>query len=190
MSQPANPSPRKPETAPWARAAAFAARAHQGRTRKDGRTPYYSHVVRVSLILLHEFECNDPVALTAALLHDTIEDTDTDYDDIAEEFGEAVADCVVALSKNALLPHDRREREYDEGLARASRQARLVKLADVYDNLSDSVNNPAWPSTVNSRINKALRALRLAEDDPQADLAREKVRQLIHRFQSALGETV
>jgi hypothetical protein len=95
----------------------------------------------------------------------------------------------VALSKNALLPHDRREREYDEGLARAGWQARLVKLADVYDNLTDTVNNPTWPNTVESRVNKANRALKLAENDPQADLAREKVRQLIHQFQSATGNT-
>ncbi len=85
-------------------AAAFAARAHRHQLRKDGRTPYVSHVVRVALTVTQVFWCDDPVVLAAALLHDTIEDTTTDYDDLAERFGKEVADCVAALTKNMTLP--------------------------------------------------------------------------------------
>ena len=63
-------------------AAAFAARAHRNQWRKDGQTPYVSHVFRVCLTVRQLFGVDDDDVLTAALLHDTIEDTDTDFDDI------------------------------------------------------------------------------------------------------------
>ncbi len=121
----------------WQRAVNFAADAHRHHTRKDGKTPYVAHVFRVALTLRHAFECDDQIALIAALLHDTIEDTTTDYDDINEEFGAEVAACVVAMSKNMLLPEPEREADYDRRLAQGPWQSRLIKLADVYDNLTD-----------------------------------------------------
>ena len=72
-------------------AAAFAARAHQHQKRKDNQTPYVSHVFRVCLVVRHTFGFDDPRMLAAALLHDTIEDTATDCDDILSRFGEDVA---------------------------------------------------------------------------------------------------
>src|SRR5207249_11061268 len=89
---------------PLLEAVAFAARAHDGQTRKDGRTPYVSHVFRVCLILRHVFGLDDSQALTAAALHDTVEDTTTDFDDVEESFGRDVAEWVAALSKDKRLP--------------------------------------------------------------------------------------
>ena len=60
-------------------AAAFAARAHHHQVRKDGRTPYFSHPVRVCLVVRQVFGFDDPRILAAALLHDTLEDTTTDF---------------------------------------------------------------------------------------------------------------
>ena len=85
-------------------AAAFAARCHQGHFRKDGVTPYISHPFRVCLIVRDLFGVDDPNVLMAALLHDTIEDTTTDFDDVAEEFGPDVAAWTGALSKDSRLP--------------------------------------------------------------------------------------
>ncbi len=79
---------------------AFAARAHRPQLRKDGQTPYVSHVFRVCLIVRHLFGIDDPEILTAALLHDTIEDTTTDCDDLIEQFGDQVGSWVAALSKD------------------------------------------------------------------------------------------
>ena len=79
-------------------AAAFAARAHQHQLRKDGRTPYVSHPFRVCLVVRHLFGIDDPRIHAAALLHDTIEDTTTDYDDIVERFGPDVAGWVAAVT--------------------------------------------------------------------------------------------
>jgi len=93
-------------------AAAFAARAHRNQFRKDKETPYFSHPVRVCLVVRQVFGFDDPHMLTAALLHDTIEDTTTDCDDIIERFGPVVAKWVAALSKDSRMPHDEREAQY------------------------------------------------------------------------------
>ena len=118
-------------------AAAFAARAHQHQTRKDGHTPYVSHVFRVCLVVRHTFGFDDPRMLAAALLHDTNEDTNTDCDDIIERFGAEVAGWVAALTKDMRLPHDEREAAYAQTLTTASWPVKALKLADLYDNLGD-----------------------------------------------------
>lgn len=128
---------------PLLEAIAFAARAHQGQMRKDGRTPYASHVFRVCLIVRHVFGIDDVTALKAAVLHDTVEDTTTDYDDLKENFGVEVAGWVADLSKDKRLPDAEREKEYEAGLAKASWQVKVCKLADIFDNLMDSVHMPA-----------------------------------------------
>lgn len=119
-------------------AVAFAARAHRGQVRKDNQTPYHSHVFRVCLIARHVFGVEDPAVLTAAVLHDTLEDTTTDYDDLSEWFGPEVAGWVAALSKDGRRPEPEREAEYSAVLARSPWQVQVCKLADVYDNLTDS----------------------------------------------------
>lgn len=119
-------------------AAAFAARAHRHQLRKDGHTPYVSHVFRVCLTVRHVFGFDDPRMLAAALLHDTIEDTATDCDDIIEQFGPEVAEWVSALTKDMRLAHDEREAAYAKALSEAPWQVKVLKLADIYDNLGDS----------------------------------------------------
>src|ERR1044072_1672501 len=80
--------------------------AHRPQLRKSRETPYVSHVFRVCLVVRHVFGFDDPKMLAAALLHDTIEDTATDCDDIIERFGPEVAAWVAALTKDMRLPHD------------------------------------------------------------------------------------
>ncbi len=119
-------------------AVAFAARAHQGQQRKDGKTPYASHPFRVCLVVRHVFGFDDRRMLIAALLHDTIEDTTTDFDDLAATFGREIAEWVAYLSKDKRLADDQREQAYIDGLRAAPWQLQVCKLADVYDNLQDA----------------------------------------------------
>lgn len=150
----------------WQDAASFAARAHQHHRRKDGVTPYVAHVYRVAMTVRDVFGCDDPIALAAALLHDTIEDTPTDYDDIEQRFGRRVADCVSALTKNMLLPERLREPDYDRRLAQADWRARLIKLGDVYDNYCDALSR-AKPNKANKAklARRCRRAIALARGD-------------------------
>jgi (p)ppGpp synthase/HD superfamily hydrolase len=89
-------------------------------------------------ILRDEFHLTDPHILAAGLLHDTIEDTATDYDEIAGRFGRRVADLVAVLTKDKRLPEAKRERLYFAGLAKASLAARCCKVADSVHNVRDS----------------------------------------------------
>src|SRR5713226_1016830 len=94
---------------PLLEAVSFAARAHRHQLRKDGQTPYVAHVFRVCLIVRHVFGIDDPHALMAAALHDTIEDTNTDFDDLEETFGREVAEWAATLCKDTRRPETERE---------------------------------------------------------------------------------
>jgi guanosine-3',5'-bis(diphosphate) 3'-pyrophosphohydrolase len=125
---------------PLLEAISFAARAHRHQFRKDGQTPYVGHVFRVCLILRHVFGIDDRQALMAAALHDTIEDTNTDFDDLEEKFGQEVAAWVATLSKDKRQQDRPREQAYMAGLVRAPWQVKVCKLADIFDNLTDLVH--------------------------------------------------
>lgn len=125
---------------PLLEAVAYAARAHRGQVRKDNETPYHSHVFRVCMIVRQVFAIDDHNVLQAALLHDTIEDSKIDYDDIEVHFGEQVADWVAALSKDKRQPETQRELTYGDRLVRAGWQVKVCKLADIFDNLVDSIH--------------------------------------------------
>jgi guanosine-3',5'-bis(diphosphate) 3'-pyrophosphohydrolase len=121
------------------------------------------------------FGVDDPVALAAALLHDVIEDTTADYDDLEKDFGTDVADVVAALTKDMRKQNDQREAEYDRQLAAAPWQARLIKLADVYDNVSDSIDH----GMKKKAIEKACRAVAIAGSEQQVRVAVRKVEELL-----------
>ena len=107
----------------WQQAAAFAGRVHGSQVRKDGATPYFSHPVRVALTLSCVFGESDEEVLAAALLHDVIEDCDTDYDDLHERFGATVADLVACVSKDMRMIEPEREEAYDRQLAADTRRS-------------------------------------------------------------------
>lgn len=145
-----------PNTSPvWLKAVSFAARAHQGQLRKDKKTPFAAHPFRVAMVLRDIYNCDDEVAIATALLHDTIEDTRTDFDDLEKRFGIEVADCTAAMTKNMFLREDKREPDYDERLAAAPWQARIVKLADVFDNAKD-IPRPGLRKKALTRCKRAL----------------------------------
>ncbi len=75
----------------------FAAIAHEGQYRKGTNIPYIIHPVSVGF-LLQSIGCDEEV-IVAGLLHDTVEDTDTELDDIKREFGERVASLVFSASE-------------------------------------------------------------------------------------------
>lgn len=152
-------------------AIAFAARAHRHQLRKDGQTPYVSHVFRVCFIVRHVFGVDDLPTLAAAVLHDTIEDTTTDFDDIEEHFGKEVAEWVGLLSKDKRRVDEEREREYEKRLGESCWQVRVCKLADVYDNLTDMVHTrPEQRQRTLKRARRYLDALQApwGQEPPEA----------------------
>ncbi len=120
------------------RAIAFAGERHDGQMRKDGKTPYFSHPVRVMTIAAQVLGVTDPEVLAAAVLHDTVEDTATDRDDLSSRFGERVAGIVIHLTKDKRQPETEREDRYFASLAEAPVEVKLCKVSDTLDNLIDS----------------------------------------------------
>ncbi len=165
----------------WQRAFDFAARRHQGQYRDNGVTPYATHPMRVAMVLATVFEVNDERILAAAAMHDLIEDTPVDRDEIAELFDADIASWVAAMSKDMRMEHDAREAAYDAQLADAPWPARLIKLGDVFDNMTD-----APPAKKASAIAKAHRAIALAGAEPELDLAVERVREQIASVESTV----
>lgn len=83
----------------------------------------------------------------AAVLHDTIEDTETTYQELLDCFGEAVANVVAEVTDDKRLPKEQRKQLQIEHALHASREAALVKLADKICNLRDMTTAPPadWP---------------------------------------------
>ncbi|XP_044023233.1 guanosine-3',5'-bis(diphosphate) 3'-pyrophosphohydrolase MESH1 [Siniperca chuatsi] len=116
----------------------FAAEKHRSQRRKDSEgTPYINHPIGVARILSHEGGVTDIEVLQAALLHDTVEDTDTAPAEIEAKFGPIVARIVQEVTDDKRLSKQERKRQQVEHAAHCSRQAKLVKLADKLYNLRD-----------------------------------------------------
>jgi guanosine-3',5'-bis(diphosphate) 3'-pyrophosphohydrolase len=118
-------------------AAAFAAAKHRNQRRKDAEaSPYINHPIALAELLAF-VGIEDLEVLQAALLHDTVEDTDTSFQELEERFGKAVADIVQEVTDDKALPKGERKRLQVEHAAQLSREAKLVKLADKICNLRD-----------------------------------------------------
>ncbi len=122
------------------RARLYAERKH-GVTRRRGGLAI-DHVRKVVENLL-EIGVQDQHVICTAWLHDTIEDTDANYDGICLEFGKDVAGMVSSLSKDNRLSRDMRAVEYIERLGRAAPEAKIVKLADILANLESMAGSGA-----------------------------------------------
>lgn len=115
----------------------FSSGKHQDQRRKNPKqTPYINHPISVAHRLLNASIVDDDI-LIAAVLHDTVEDTDTTCEEISAIFGWKVASIVDEVTDDKSLPKDERKRLQIEHAAHISQEAKLVKLADKLDNLTD-----------------------------------------------------
>jgi len=131
------------ETRKVFQALAFAAHKHRDQRRKDeGASPYINHPIALANILVNEGGITDHVVLCAAILHDTIEDTETTYEELVDAFGREIADVVREVTDDKSLDKAERKLLQIEHAAHASRRAKLVKLADKTCNLRDLAATP------------------------------------------------
>jgi guanosine-3',5'-bis(diphosphate) 3'-pyrophosphohydrolase len=177
------------------RSLAFSARQHRDQRRKDiHQSPYINHPIQVAEVLWRVGGVRDVITLSAALLHDTIEDTGATIEEITDQFGAEVCTVVLEVTDNKSLPKSDRKRLQVEHASHLSVRATLVKLADKICNVRDVGQNPPpnwtqqrcleyldWAASVVSQMNgdfpelKALfehevsgsRALLLKSDAPK-----------------------
>lgn len=130
---------------PLLTAASFAAKKHRDQRRKDDvASPYINHPLEVACLLATEGGVKDASLLTAAILHDTVEDTECSLIEIAEKFGEEVAEVVDEVTDDKSLPKAERKRLQVEHAPHLSDRAKQLKIADKISNLRDL--NDASPS--------------------------------------------
>lgn len=127
-------------------AAQYAADRHRDQRRKDAEsTPYINHPLDVAA-LLAQHGIDDTQVLAAAILHDTVEDTETSIEELEARFGNRIAGIVGEVTDDKSLAKAERKRLQVEHAPHKSRAAKLVKIADKTSNLRDIVAGPPdWP---------------------------------------------
>lgn len=125
------------------RAAFFSGEKHKDQRRRDAaETPYINHPLEVAHILMEEGGVTDATTLAAALLHDTIEDTNTTREELLMVFGREVAELVVELTDlKTTAPEDKKRRELAHAYT-LSDKAKRIKLADKTANIRDLATMP------------------------------------------------
>ncbi len=124
-------------------AADFAARKHRHQVRKGATgEPYVNHPLEVAKILVETGNVNDYEILIAAILHDTIEDTETSEIEINELFGSRVCSLVLEVSDDKSLSKAERKQLQVDHAPHLSDGAKVIKLADKISNIADISENP------------------------------------------------
>jgi guanosine-3',5'-bis(diphosphate) 3'-pyrophosphohydrolase len=147
-AMPDAPLPDDPVSARLLAAAHFAAVAHRAQRRKgEAQDPYINHPLEVAHLLASVGGVTDPMTLLAAILHDTVEDTDVTPADLVARFGQAVADVVAEVTDDKSLPKAERKRLQVEHGPHLSAAAKRVKLADKICNITSIATAPPpdWP---------------------------------------------
>ena len=120
------------------RATGFAAWKHAGQMRKgEGRIPYIHHPIEVTAILAEIGGVTDLDVLQAGLLHDTIEDTETESGELESHFGSRVCGIVLEVSDDKSLDKHVRKATQVEHAPHLSKDAQALKLADKISNVFD-----------------------------------------------------
>src|SRR5581483_1146900 len=117
-------------------AAELAARRHSGQQRKGHEDePYINHLAEVASLLATVTDGEDAELVAAGWLHDTIEDTDTSHDELAQRFGTRVADIVEEVTDDMTLAKSERRRRQVIEAPNKSPGAKLIKIADKISNI-------------------------------------------------------
>lgn len=146
------------------RATEYSTHKHRKQRRKNAEAdPYIIHPVRVAALLCKHVPNVHYSVIVAALLHDTVEDTDATFEEIEKLFGAEVVAIVRQVTDDKSLPYQERKRRQIVQAPYISAPAKLVKLADKLDNLCEllRVTPVGWsPERVREYFRWAERVVR------------------------------
>ncbi|MGE0430837.1 MAG: HD domain-containing protein [Planctomycetota bacterium] len=140
-------SPAPSDLARLLQAATFAAHHHRAQKRKGNGDPYIGHPLQVAAQLATVGGVTDVALLCAAILHDTVEDTEATPADLAREFGDDVAALVAEVTDDKSLPKAERKQLQIDHMPERSKRAQQLKIADKTCNVRDLSQSPpaGWP---------------------------------------------
>ncbi len=142
----------------------FAQEKHRNQKRKDGVTPHINHLEGV-VYRLKNLGITDTNIICAGWLHDTLEKTDTTFEEIIQRFGRETATLVLSLSKNMNLPKKDIENQYIKQLRDATIEAKIIKLCDISSNIKALSNSSLSNTQKNKKIRKMLQYLRVLKNE-------------------------
>ena len=157
------------------KAAHFAAHKHRDQRRKDKEvSPYINHPISVANIISEIGNIEDPEVLAAALLHDTIEDTETTVEELIDNFGERICSLVQEVTDDKTLPKlERKQRQIDHA-KEISGDAAIIKLGDKIANITDITNTPPTDWDSNRRLEYFEWAEKVINNCPRVNTSLEK----------------
>jgi (p)ppGpp synthase/HD superfamily hydrolase len=167
------------DTTQLLRALDFAARKHRDQRRKGNhQAPYINHPIEVARLVATIGGVHDIAVLQAAILHDTIEDTDATPEEITREFGADVCALVLEMTDDMSLPSPQRKQAQITRASGLTERAKVIKIADKIANVGDIARHPppdwgverrekyyAWTKDVVDRIRGANAALEACYDE-------------------------
>ena len=131
------------------RAFNFASQRHSKQRRKgEAQEPYINHLAEVALLVTEATKGKDPNLIAAALLHDTIEDTETTLEELAICFNDDIADLVNEVTDDKTLRKEERKKLQITNASKKTQRAKILKLADKISNLHSIAKSPPknWDS--------------------------------------------
>jgi len=162
----------------------FASYKHQEKRQKVKGTklPYVVHLSNVAMEIFmaaqHTKDFNLKHAIQVALLHDTIEDTASTFEELEDNFGKEIAVAVKALSKNEKLPKDQQIIDSLNRIKKLSKEVWAVKLADRITNLQ--------PAPANWTDNKKIKYIK--ESQVILDELKDGNQYLANRLEAKISE--
>ena len=145
-------------------AEAFAKKKHAGQMLKNSTTSYSKHLEEV-VDRLKSLGVIDSELLCAGWLHDSIENTETNFDEVYDKFDNVIAVLVSSLTRDKFLPTKIREQQYVKQLKGASPNAKLIKFCDIAANLSNLKNSKESNSRKIRQIRQMMHYLMMIKNE-------------------------
>lgn len=172
------------------KAAEYAAEMHRDQRRKSVEaSPYINHPIQVASIIANVGKVSDVSVLAAALLHDTIEDTEATGDALVERFGRDIRNLVEEVTDDKTLPKAERKRLQIEHTPHMSDGAKLIKIADKTCNVRDIGSKPPGDWSIERRREYFDRADKVVAGCRGVNAAMEELfDQSVARSRTIVGE--
>ena len=141
----------------------FAKERYLGKIKNDG-TAHQEYLAAV-VARLKNLGITDDDVLSAAWLHDTIDNAKTSFDELDKRFSSRVAVLVLSISKDQSIPRSMQEEQYVKQLKESPIEAKLIKLCDISANLKDLKNSSFSKTRKTKELKKKLYYINVIKTD-------------------------